>query len=140
MSQRCYCQRCNVTIRTIAVTALCSLSLSQRCAHRYLTAVGFLLCTLLTTLLPLTRTKLVLPSNRLLSNLVIKIQTKFFLHPGHFSINVLSIPQIFLRSPCRLELLGVNMCKLIGFKQEFLFSRSCCLVSAREHHIFPDQD
>ena len=27
-----------------AVTSLCSFSLSQRCAHRCLTAVGFLLC------------------------------------------------------------------------------------------------
>ena len=44
MSQRCRCQRCNITIRTIAVTALCSFSLSQRCAHRCPTAVGFLLC------------------------------------------------------------------------------------------------
>ena len=33
MSQRCHCQRCNITIRTIAVTALCSFSLSQCCAH-----------------------------------------------------------------------------------------------------------
>ena len=46
MSQRCYCQRCNINIRTIAVTALCSFSLSQRCAHRCLTAVGFLLCSM----------------------------------------------------------------------------------------------
>ena len=33
MSQRSHCQRCNITIRTIAVTALCSFSLSQRCAR-----------------------------------------------------------------------------------------------------------
>ena len=47
MSQHCHCQCCNITIRTIAVTALCSFSLSQRCAHRCLTAVGFLLCTMM---------------------------------------------------------------------------------------------
>ena len=38
MSQRCHCQCCNITIRTIAVlifavTVLCSFSLSQRCTH-----------------------------------------------------------------------------------------------------------
>ena len=42
MFQRRHCQRCNFTIRTIAVTALCSFSLLQRCAHRCLTAVTFL--------------------------------------------------------------------------------------------------
>ena len=38
-------QRCHSAVLAFAVTALCSLSLSQRCAHRCLTAVGFLLCT-----------------------------------------------------------------------------------------------
>ena len=46
MSQPLISQRCNITIHTIAVTALCSFLLSQRCAHRCLTAVGSLLCRL----------------------------------------------------------------------------------------------
>ena len=34
MSQRCHCQRCNITICTIAITALCSFSLSQRWVYK----------------------------------------------------------------------------------------------------------
>ena len=44
MSQRCHWKRCNITIRAITVTVLCSFLLSHRCAHRYLTALGFLMC------------------------------------------------------------------------------------------------
>ena len=44
MSQCCHCQCCSIIICTIAITALCSFSLSQLCAHWCLTTVGFLLC------------------------------------------------------------------------------------------------
>ena len=44
LSQRCVRFRCHSAVFDFAVTALCSFSLSQRCTHRCLTAVGFLLC------------------------------------------------------------------------------------------------
>ena len=47
LPHRCHCQRCNITISTIAVTTLCSLSLSERCAHQCLTAVAFFQCRVL---------------------------------------------------------------------------------------------
>ena len=42
--QHCHYHCCHNTVLVFADTALYSLSLSQRCAHRCLTAVGFLLC------------------------------------------------------------------------------------------------
>ena len=44
LSQRCARFRCHNAVLVSAVTTLCSFSLSQRCVHRCLTAVGFLLC------------------------------------------------------------------------------------------------
>ena len=44
VSQHCHYQCCHNAVLVFAATALCSFSLSQCCAHRCLTAVGFLLC------------------------------------------------------------------------------------------------
>ena len=44
LSQHCHYHCCHNAVLVFAATALCSFSLSQRCAHRCLTAVGFLLC------------------------------------------------------------------------------------------------
>ena len=47
LSQHCHYHCCHNAVLVFAATALCSFSLSQRCAHRCLIAVGFLLCSVL---------------------------------------------------------------------------------------------
>ena len=44
VSQHCHYHCCHNAVLIFPLTALCSFSLSQHCAHRCLTAVGFLLC------------------------------------------------------------------------------------------------
>ena len=44
LSQHCQYYCCHNAVLVFAATALCSISLSQSCAHRCLTALGFILC------------------------------------------------------------------------------------------------
>ena len=44
LSQHCHYRCCHNAVLVFAATALCLFSLSRRCAHRCLTAAGFLLC------------------------------------------------------------------------------------------------